>query len=72
MTDGKAEWKLAEAMESADPFGDVVYSSGVTLDLTASEEELAHAFVDLLWREGRLLQRGITCELKDGGQDCLH
>lgn len=72
MNDGKAEWKLAEAMTSADPFGDVVYSSGVTLDLTASEEELGIVFVGLLRREGRLLHQGITCQLKDGGQDCLH
>src|SRR5438270_13517991 len=69
--DSKAEWKLAEAMESPDPFGDVVYST-CTLDLTAPEEELARVFVDLLWREGRLAQNGITCQLKDGGQDCLH
>jgi hypothetical protein len=58
-------------MQDSDPFGNVVYSSGVTLDLTASEEELAHVFTDLLLREGTLLQRGVTCHLKDGGQDCL-
>jgi hypothetical protein len=72
VTEGKAEWKLAQAMENTDPFGAVVYSTGVTLDLTASEEDLANVFVALLRREGRLLQRGITCELKDEGQDCLH
>src|SRR5947209_2085738 len=59
-------------MQNADPFGGVVYSSGVSLDLTASEEDLADVFVDLLQREGRLLRRGITCDLKDSGQDCLH
>lgn len=59
-------------MANADPFGNVVYSAGVTLDLTASEEELADVFKDLLLREGTLLQKGITCKLKDGGQDCLH
>lgn len=71
MSDGKAEWRLAEAMTDPDPFGDVVYSTGVKLDLTASEEELADVFVALLRREGNLAQGGITCQLKDSGQDCL-
>ena len=72
MSDGKAEWKLAEAMESSDPFTAVVYSTGLVMDLTASEEEMSRVFVEMLRREGTLFDRGITCELKDGGQDCLH
>ena len=72
MSDGKAEWRLAEAMQEADPFGDVVYSTGLVMDLTASEEEMASVFVEMLRREGTLFNRGITCKLKDGGQDCLH
>lgn len=56
--------------DTTDPFGDIVYSSGVTLDLTGTEEELAAQFAELLWREGRLAQANLRCALKDGGQDC--
>jgi hypothetical protein len=58
-------------MTNANPIETVSFT-GIELDLTASEEEIGEVFVKLLWREGRLLRGGITCELKDGGQDCLH
>lgn len=70
MTGIKAQWHLAEVVQAEDPFANVVYSSGVTLDLTASEEELAEQWVSLLKREERLAVKGLRCELKDGGQDC--
>jgi len=63
---------LAESLDKADPFQSVVYSTGVTLDLAASEDELADLYVMLLRREGDLARRGITCELKRSGQNCLH
>jgi hypothetical protein len=63
---------LAESLDKADPFAAVVYSTGVTLDLGASESDLADLYVMLLHREGDLLRRDITCELKLSGQNCLH
>lgn len=68
----RTQWHLAELAESDDdPFGSVVYSTGIDIDLTASPDELAEAFKRLLLREGRMAQRGLTCELKDKGQNCL-
>jgi hypothetical protein len=68
----RAVWELAESLDKADPFQAVVYSSGVTLDLGASEHELADLYVMLLRRESGLSRRGVTCELKLSGQNCLH
>jgi hypothetical protein len=66
----KTQWHLAAAMTTEDPFANVVYSSGITLDLTASESELAQQWINLTKREENLFHRGLTCELKDHGQDC--
>lgn len=57
--------------DSGDPFGDVAYSAGVVLDLTASEAELETQLRGLIVREGRMDATGLTCDLKDRGQDCL-
>lgn len=67
----RAEWHLAELAAATDPFGEVVYSNGIELDLTAPLEELAAQFAKLLRVEGRLARSGLTCALKDSGQDCL-
>lgn len=72
MTGAKAVWELAESIDKADPFAAVVYSTGIEIDLNASEEELFDLVGKLLHREARLFNRGVTCDLKDGGQDCLH
>lgn len=64
----KANWHLAELVADEDPFSSVTYSTGMTIDLTASEDDLAEQMVRLLMREGRI---GVDCELKDDGQDCL-
>ncbi len=72
MTGVQTEWHLAElASAEADPFATVVYSTGVTLDLNATEGELAEQFIKLLEREGRMYANGLTCQLKWDGQDCL-
>jgi hypothetical protein len=65
----KAQWNLTEVADE-DPFGAVMYSTGLKLDLNASEEELAEQVVRLLRREGALGRRGLRCALKDNGQDC--
>lgn len=71
MTGVRANWHLAELADSdPDPFGAVVYSAGVVLDLTASADELAEQFIALLRVEGRLAALGLTCGWKDDGQDC--
>lgn len=70
MTGVKTEWHLAAAVVTDDPFATVVYSSGVTLDLTASEDELVEQWMGLTRREANLFARGVVCELKDAGQDC--
>ena len=72
MTGVRAVWELAAAMDKADPFGSVVYSTGIEIDLNAPEDELFGLIGKLLRRESSLFNRGITCDLKDGGQDCLH
>ena len=72
MTGAKAVWELAESVDKADPFAAVVYSTGITLDLTATEDALAELYCDLLLKEGRLDKRGLSCDLKWNGQNCLH
>lgn len=67
----KAEWHLADLADSDDPFGSVVYSTGLEIDLNGSEGELATAVVQLLKIEGNMASAGLTCTLKDDGQDCL-
>lgn len=72
MTGVKAQWHLADLTdESDDPMGAVAYSTGVSIDLTAPDEELEALLTSLMLKEGRLFERGITCEYKDAGQDCL-
>lgn len=68
----KAEWRLAELdLPSDDPFDAVILSTGLTVDLTGNETEIHDGLRQTLNMEGRLFNRGVTCDLKDGGQDCL-
>lgn len=71
MSGTKAEWHLADLTDTGDPFEQVVYSTGIEIDLTASEDELARKWVELSYREAEMLKRGSQCQLKDDGQDCL-
>lgn len=66
----KARWRLAELIEEDDPFDAVILSSGLQVDLDGSEEELFAALTETLRIESAIFNRGITCHLKDGGQDC--
>jgi hypothetical protein len=62
---------LAELSSAeCDPFATVVYSSGVTIDLQAPDEELVRQYFSLVKREGRMAGGGLTCQLKADGQDC--
>lgn len=68
----KADWRLSELAEvAADPFETMILSSGLRVDLGGSEDEVFQGIVSSLDLEGALFNRGIICELKDGGQDCL-
>ncbi len=67
----KAEWHLADLTDSGDPFEQVIYSTGIEIDLTASEEELCRKWIELGYRESALLRQGLQCQLKDDGQECL-
>jgi hypothetical protein len=68
----KADWQLASLVETADdPFETMIYSSGLRVDLTGSEEGIHAALRRSLDLEGHLFNLGVTCPLKDGGQDCL-
>lgn len=68
----RAEWNLADlAGEEADPFETVTYTAGISIDLTASDEELFNTVGRLLRTEERMAKAGLTCDLKDAGQDCL-
>lgn len=69
----KAEWRLAELLGVTDtnPFDTVILSSGLPVDLTGSEDELFLGLKRTLELESRLFSKGIICDLKDGGQDCL-
>jgi hypothetical protein len=67
----QADWRLADLLDEGDPFGSIIYSTGLHVDLNASEEELTEALAKSLKIEGRLFDIGLTCPLKDGGQDCL-
>jgi hypothetical protein len=66
----RAEWHLAELSVDEDPFEMISYS-GTPINLNAPVDELAQTMVKLLMREGRIASTGLTCDLKDGGQDCL-
>lgn len=71
----RAEWRLAELLGQTspenDPFAHVVLSSGLRVDLTGTEDEIFEGLRQSVRLEAGLFNRGITCELKDGGQDCL-
>lgn len=68
----RAEWHLAAVVrEEPDPFGKVVYSTGLSINLDGDVEELAGEWVRLGYIEGRMAGNGISCELKNNGQDCL-
>lgn len=68
----RADWHLADLLDKGeDPFGAVIYSSGLQVDLDGSEEDLVSALQKALAMEGRLDAIGLSCPLKDAGQDCL-
>jgi hypothetical protein len=69
----RAQWHLAELGGDPDPFAKIIYTTGLEIDLTASEDELAAAWVRLGRTEDRMRRAGVVpgCELKDAGQDCL-
>jgi hypothetical protein len=69
----KAQWHLEELLGIVDdnPFDSVVLSSGLTVDLTGSEEEIYDGMRRSLEVEAKLYDGGVTCDLKDNGQDCL-
>lgn len=56
---------------SDNPFDTLILSSGLTVDLTGTEEEVNAGLRQSLALESSLFNRGVTCDLKDGGQDCL-
>jgi hypothetical protein len=67
----KADWRLAELLEiNNDPFEDVILSSGLTVNLDGTDEELAEAFVALRDRERKIASEGIKCELRESGYNC--
>jgi hypothetical protein len=71
VSSAKADWHLADLLDATeDPFDTMIYSSGLTVDLTGSEEDLAAAVAETLAMERRLFERGVICDLKDNGQDC--
>lgn len=68
----KADWRLAELIETADdPFDTMIFSSGLWVDLTGSEDEVFEGIKQSLDLESALFDRGIVCAMKDEGQDCL-
>ena len=69
----KAEWRLRELLgiDDGNPFDTVILSKGLRVDLAGSEEEIFRGLKRTLELESRLFNKGVTCELKDGGQDCL-
>lgn len=68
----RADWRLAELDASTDdPFDKVILSTGLQIDLSGDEESLREGLRESLLVEGSLFDRGVTCTLKDGGQDCL-
>jgi hypothetical protein len=54
-----------------DPFATVILSTGLSVDLEGGEEAVHAGLLETLKMEGALFNRGIVCELKDNGQDCL-
>lgn len=72
MSGVQADWRLADLLdEGDDPFGAIMYSSGLEVDLDAPDAMLTAALKKALRTEGRLYDIGLSCPLKDSGQDCL-
>lgn len=68
----RADWRLSELADLADdPFDTVVLSSGLAVDLTGSKRDIEQGISRSLQMEQALYSRGVTCEMKEGGQDCL-
>lgn len=67
----RTEWHLADLTDAdVDPFATVLPEPSAEVDLTASPEELEQVLRELLYTEGNYEAMGLTCRLKDGGQDC--
>lgn len=67
----QAEWRLAELIGDPDPFAKVILSSGLRVDVQGDEAEVFAGLKQTLHLESTLFNQGVTCDLKDGGQDCL-
>jgi len=68
----QADWNLAELEKvNDDPFDTMILTTGLTVDLTGGEEAVYDGLRQTLRIEAELFNHDITCELKDGGQDCL-
>lgn len=69
----RAEWRLQELLgiDDGNPFDRLILSTGLRVDLRGSEEEIERGLGRTLELESRLHNQGITCKLKDDGQDCL-
>jgi hypothetical protein len=65
----RTEWHLAELVTTGDPFEGTAYS-GVEIRLDGSVAELSINLQRLLDQEEGLFKFGLTCDLKDAGQDC--
>lgn len=71
MTGIKAEWRLSELDLATDnPFDTVILTSNLRVDLSGDESEIHRGITRTVELESRLFDRGVTCDLKDDGQDC--
>lgn len=72
MVDGsvRAQWHIADPAADEDPFQRAAPASGVSLDLTMPVEQLRQNLHELLRTEANFDYMGLTCSLKDAGQDC--
>jgi hypothetical protein len=67
----RAQWHLEQFLDAKDdPFDTVVYSSGLVVDLTGTDEQLHSALAETVRLEGLLYNGGLRCDLKEEGQDC--
>lgn len=72
----KARWHDATVMvDDLDPFGEQdvnVTEVGTPIDLSGPEPQLNRKLVDLVQREGELLDQGKSCSIKDvRGASCF-
>jgi hypothetical protein len=66
-----ANWQLAEILDQQEnPLSATILSSGLSLDLDGPEEQLEAAFTELLLKEANMRKSGLSCDLKDNGQQC--